>query len=46
MSRGQKIKRALKKAEYRDKKRQTRMKVSGKSVLRLAQLIDKPKKSK
>lgn len=38
--------RALKRASARDKKRQTKMKVSGKSVFTVARLIDRQKRKK
>lgn len=43
MSNARKLEKALKRADYRDKKRRTKMKVSGKSVFKLAKLIDQPK---
>ena len=46
MSGQHKLQRALKKASARDKKRQTKMKVSGKSVFTVARLINQSKRKK
>ncbi len=43
MSARRKLDQAIKKANYRDKKRHTKMKVSGKSVFTVARLVDRPK---
>lgn len=43
MSTGKQIERALLRAEKRDKKRQTGMKVTGKGVFELAKIIKRPK---
>jgi hypothetical protein len=37
---------AIRRAEHRDKKRQTRMAVTGKNVVALSQLIARPKPGK
>ncbi len=44
MSGHRELNRAKKKASARDKKRRTKMKVSGKSVFTVARLLDQPKK--
>lgn len=46
MSGKHKLERAIKKASARDKKRQTKMGVSGKSVFTVARLMSRPKKRK
>lgn len=43
MSTRHKLERAIKKANYRDKKRSTKMSVSGKSVFTVARLVNQPK---
>jgi hypothetical protein len=46
MSGRRQLDRALKKAAARDKKRRTKMSVSGKGVFTVARLIDRPKKKR